>query len=153
MCYLILLRVDLSYYGTMTYVGKFLVLCITKSYDWPTGLSIYFQTSGIALYDVDTVSTVRVEIWKEIMFLFFYLSLFYLFFLFFHPTPHQKKMTNMHITFLWYSIRHENLPWDPGIRFFNPWYPSFQSLYISNIFLYDSQNLIFFKGGENVKWD
>ena len=46
-----------------------------------TDLSIYFQTTVIALNGVDTVSTVRVEIWKVIIFNFsviFHTSVLYI---------------------------------------------------------------------------
>ena len=81
------LRVNLAYCGTIR--AK-----VCRPYNWSTDLSIHFQTSVIALNGVDTVSTVRVEIWKEIIFLFFchfFKHLFFYLFLFFHfftPPPH-----------------------------------------------------------------
>ena len=53
-------------------------------------LNIELYTSVIVLYDADTVSPVRVEIWKEIIFIFFYYFRNFHFFCFhfFHPlTP------------------------------------------------------------------
>ena len=65
---------------------------ISKTQNLSIDLNIELYTSVIALYDVDTVSKVRVEIWKENIFSFFYhFSHFLLFFYclhFFHPPPH-----------------------------------------------------------------
>ena len=56
--------------------------------NWPTDLGIYFQTSAITLYDVDTVSTVHIEIWKEnILFTLSMFSNFFFICCHFHPPP------------------------------------------------------------------
>ena len=45
---------------------------ISKTQNLSIDLNIELYVSVIALYDEDTVSTVRVEIWKENIFSFFY---------------------------------------------------------------------------------
>ena len=92
------LRVNLTYCGTIC-------VKVCRPWNWSTDLSIYFQTSVIALNGVDTVSTVRDEIWKEII-IFIFLSFFkhlrnfptsfFIFiFSFFHPPPHMIFSTKV----------------------------------------------------------
>ena len=45
---------------------------ISKTQNLSIDLNIELYVSVIALYDEDTVSTIRVEIWKENIFSFFY---------------------------------------------------------------------------------
>ena len=105
------LRVNLTYCGTIC-------VKVCRPWNWSTDLSIYFQTSVIALNGVDTVSTVRDEIWKEII-IFIFLSLFkhltsffiyfYFFIFVFHPPPHMIffKKSWPKLNFLRYSIKME----------------------------------------------
>ena len=76
---------------------------ISKTQNLSIDLNIELYVSVISLYDVDTVSPVRVEIWKENMFSFFYayhfveLSFIFVFiFVVFLTPPHaffkQKKL-------------------------------------------------------------
>ena len=82
---------------------------ISKTQNLSIDLNIKLYVSVIALYDEDTVSTVRVEIWKENIFSFFYhfvkLPFIFCFHLLWHvqPLPHifsNKKVDHNYIVYV-----------------------------------------------------